>query len=76
MRNLPGPGVEPVSPALAGKFLSTALPGKNLWTYCGVTFEVVIIKSSLYSGSLLCSILLVFYTYFLDIYIIFVIVIF
>lgn len=76
MRNLPGPGLEPVLPALAGKFLSIALPGKNLETHCEVTFEVVIIKSSLYSGNLLCSILLVFYTYFLDIYVIFVVVIF
>ena len=29
MRNLPGPGIEPVSPALAGKFLSTLPPGKS-----------------------------------------------
>ena len=28
MWNLPGPGLEPVSPALAGGFLTTALPGK------------------------------------------------
>ena len=28
MWDLPGPGIEPVSPALAGRFLSTALPGK------------------------------------------------
>ena len=27
--DLPGPGLEPVSPALAGRFLSTALPGKS-----------------------------------------------
>ena len=29
MWNLPGPGFEPVSPALTGGFLSTALPGKS-----------------------------------------------
>ena len=29
MWDLPGPGVEPVSPALAGKFLTTAPPGKS-----------------------------------------------
>ena len=28
MWSLPGPGLEPVSPALAGGFLTTALPGK------------------------------------------------
>ena len=29
--NLPGPGLEPVSPALAGRLLTTAPPGKSLW---------------------------------------------
>ena len=28
MRDRPGPGVEPVSPALAGGFFTTAPPGK------------------------------------------------
>ena len=28
--DLPGPGLEPVSPALAGGFLTTAPPGKSL----------------------------------------------
>ena len=28
MWDLPGPGIEPVSPALAGGFLSTVPPGK------------------------------------------------
>ena len=28
MWNLPAPGIEPVSPALAGRFLSTGPPGK------------------------------------------------
>ena len=28
MRDLPGPGVEPMAPALAGGFLTTAPPGK------------------------------------------------
>ena len=28
MWDLPGPGLEPVSPALAGGFLTTASPGK------------------------------------------------
>ena len=30
MWGLPGPGLEPVSPALAGRFLTTAPPGKSL----------------------------------------------
>ena len=29
MWDLPGPGLEPVSPALAGEFLTTAPPGKS-----------------------------------------------
>ena len=29
MRDLPGPRLEPVSPALAGRFLNTAPPGKS-----------------------------------------------
>ena len=31
MWHLPGPGLEPVSPAWAGGFLSTVPPGKSLW---------------------------------------------
>ena len=30
MWDLPGPGLEPVSPALAGGFLNTASPGKSI----------------------------------------------
>ena len=30
MWDLPGPGIEPASPALAGRFLTTAPPGKSL----------------------------------------------
>ena len=35
--NLPGPGLEPVSPALAGGFLTTAPPGKSrhAWFFLG-----------------------------------------
>ena len=29
MWNLPGPGIEPVSPDLKGRFLSTVPPGKS-----------------------------------------------
>ena len=39
MWDLPGPGLEPVSPALAGGFLTTAPPGKPLWfNFLDVTF--------------------------------------
>ena len=31
--DLPGPGIEPVSPALAGGFLTTAPPGKPSGTF-------------------------------------------
>ena len=30
MWDLPGPGIEPMSPALAGRFLTTVPPGKSL----------------------------------------------
>jgi len=30
MWNLPGPGIEPVSPGLAGGFFTTKLPGRAL----------------------------------------------
>ena len=33
MWDLPGPGLKPMSPALAGRFLSTAPPGKSLVFY-------------------------------------------
>ena len=33
MWDLPGPGLEPVSPALAGGFLTTAPPGKSLFVF-------------------------------------------
>ena len=31
MWDLPGPGIEPVSPVLADRVLTTALPGKSCW---------------------------------------------
>ena len=33
MWDLPGPGLEPVSPALAGRFLTTAPPGKSVISF-------------------------------------------
>ena len=34
--DLPGPGLKPVSPALAGRFLTTAPPGKSPEEYLNV----------------------------------------
>ena len=34
MGDLPGPGLEHVSPALAGGFLTTAPPGKSPYLFC------------------------------------------
>ena len=31
--DLPGPGINPVSPALAGRFLTTTQPGKPLFSF-------------------------------------------
>ena len=41
MWDLPGPGLEPVSPALTGGFLTTAPPGKSrkLCIDCNVDFD-------------------------------------
>ena len=44
MWDLPRPGMEPVSPALAGGFLTTAPPGKSL----KLIFEVFILLLALY----------------------------
>ena len=41
MWDLPGPGLEPVSPALAGGFLTTAPPGKPLDKFLNFYFIVV-----------------------------------
>ena len=39
MWDLPGPGLEPVSSAMAGGFLTTALPGKPSYSYLGYFYE-------------------------------------
>ena len=40
MWDLPGPGIEPVSPALAGGFSTTALQGKPAsYSYTQIIFE-------------------------------------
>ena len=52
--NLPRPGIEPVSPALVGKFLSTVTPGKSqrvffdlsccYHLYCQCNVNVIVVK--------------------------------
>ena len=45
MWDLPGPGIEPVSPALASRFLTTAPPGKSLQHLLFVDFLMMAILS-------------------------------
>ena len=45
MWDLPGPGVEPVSPALAGGFLTTAPPGKLNPTHFNLTILTVAMEN-------------------------------
>ena len=40
MWDLPEPGIEPMSPALAGGFLTTAPPGKSVWFVFICVFQV------------------------------------
>ena len=51
MWDLPGPGLEPVSPALGGGFLTTAPPGKSLQ----LIFMPIEINSNFYSSSTLLT---------------------
>ena len=46
MWNLPGPGVQPVSPALAGRFLSTAAPGKS-WALTFLSSQVSPVRGAI-----------------------------
>ena len=53
MWDLPGPGLEPVSPALAGGFLTTAPPGKSrCWWMFKTTYNIV--KSLRIHGIIYC----------------------
>ena len=51
MWDLPGPGLEPVSPALAGGFLTTAPPGKSQQPYLKITYQEVVLGSTVLSDS-------------------------
>ena len=46
MWDLPGPGIEPVTPALAGGFLTTAPPGKPRDVIFGCSCQDVCVRSS------------------------------
>ena len=48
MWDLPGPGIEPVSPALAGGFLTTVPPGKS----CASVFKG---SGSIIDGKKICT---------------------
>ena len=49
MLELPRQGIEPVSPALAGRFFTTELPGKSCWEFLNHSFNF-----SAVSPKLLC----------------------
>ena len=51
MWDLPGPGIEPVSPALAGGFLTTAPPGKSLNDILLTVYTIQIYMDKASSGS-------------------------
>ena len=48
MWNLAGPRMEPVSPALAGRFLTTGTPGKSYYTFLVWEYHEVLIYQSMY----------------------------
>ena len=48
MWNLTGPRMEPVSPALAGRFLTTGTPGKSYYTFLVWEYHEVLIYQSVY----------------------------
>ena len=46
MWDLPGPGLKPVSPALAGEFLTTAPPGKSPYACFLRTYPLSVARSA------------------------------
>ena len=51
MWDLPGPGLKPVSPALAGGFLTTAPPGKPTFYYLKENSKAIWYRSTAFSKS-------------------------
>ena len=54
MWDLPGPGLEPVSPALAGQFLTTAPPGKSHYFILSYFVSSVVKQGYYECGSQVC----------------------
>ena len=54
MWDLPGPEIEPISPALAGRFFTTERPGKHWWTVLIIItssssgYEIILLPSFLH----------------------------
>ena len=48
MWDLPGLGLDPMSPALAGRFLTTVPPGKSLVLYLDFFFNLCLAELGLY----------------------------
>ena len=46
--NLPGPEIEPISPALADGFLFTAPPGKSILAVCKIVYFQLVTDNSFY----------------------------
>ena len=53
MWDLPRPGIEPMFPALAGRFLTTVSPGKSTWTLFKITISLWVISIEMLSLLLL-----------------------
>ena len=66
MWDLPRPGLEPVSPALAGRFSTTAPPGKPCRYISDVFVERKVISMSYSSAILKLSHIIFYYYYFLS----------
>ena len=48
MWNLPGPGIEPVSPALPGEFLSTVPPEQTVLIVMKSNFTIISVTDHVY----------------------------
>ena len=55
MRDLPRSGIEPVSPALPGEFLTAGLPGKSLHFFLKQKFQLQITSIQIKSPNCLMS---------------------
>ena len=56
MWDFPGPGIKPMSPALAGGFLTTAPPGKSLVGFLKYNFHCCEIFNGYKNGFKICII--------------------